>query len=106
MLSKTFIMVLVIVALFATMTMARNLQVNSDDSDSLDEPRFSLREVLGLVNAKRTAVRMSHHFLRIGKHSLSPKSRNMTESSLLRLFSCHMATDDPLTTCFYVNIRL
>ena len=59
MLSKTFIMVLVIVALFATMTMARNLQVNSDDSDSLDEPRFSLRQVLSLVNAKRTPIQLS-----------------------------------------------
>ena len=63
MLSKTTIMILVVVvALFATMTMARNLQANADDSDSLDEPRFSLREVLSLVNAKRTAVRMSRLF--------------------------------------------
>ena len=59
MLSKTIILILVVVALFATMTMARNLQANADDSDSLDEPRFSLRQVLSLVNAKRTPIPLS-----------------------------------------------
>ena len=107
MLSKTTIMILVVVvALFATMTMARNLQANADDSDSLDEPRFSLREVLSLVNAKRTAVRMSHRFFTKGKQYLFARGLNVTESGLLILFSCHMATDDPLTTCLYVNIGL
>ena len=59
MLSKTIILILVVVALFATMTMGRSLEANADDSDSLDEPRFSLRQVLSLVNGKRTSVRMS-----------------------------------------------
>ena len=53
MLSKTIIMILGIVALFATMTMARSLEVNSDDSVASDQPRFSLRELFSLVNAKR-----------------------------------------------------
>ena len=46
-------MILGIVALFATMTMARSLEVNSDDSVASDQPRFSLRELFSLVNAKR-----------------------------------------------------
>ena len=46
-------MILVIVALFAAMTMARSLEMNSEDSMTADQPRFSLRELFSLVNAKR-----------------------------------------------------
>ena len=106
MLSKTIILILVVVALFATMTMARNLQANADDSDSLDEPRFSLRQVLSLVNGKRTSVRMSRLLCAKQNRHSSPWARNMAEPSLLRLFTCHMAGCLALTSCLYANVWL
>ena len=54
---KTIIMVFVLLAAFATMTMARNMQESSENENALDEPRFSLRELLDLAAPeKRTDV--------------------------------------------------
>ena len=47
--NKTIIMMAVLLVIFATMTMARDLQENSDDASLLDEPRFSLRQLLDLA---------------------------------------------------------
>ena len=46
---KTIIMVAVFLAVFANMTMARNLQESSENENTLDESRFSLRKLLQLV---------------------------------------------------------
>ena len=57
---KTIIMLIVLLAVMATMTMARNLQESSDNENSLDEPRFSLRQLFDLVASdKRPAVLVS-----------------------------------------------
>ena len=59
---KTIIMVVVLLAVFATMTMARNLQESSENENALDEPRFSLRELLDLAAPeKRPHVHVLFH---------------------------------------------
>ena len=57
---KTIIMVVVLLAALATMTMANNLQESSENENFLDEPRFSLRELLDFAaDDKRLAILVS-----------------------------------------------
>ena len=84
-------MLLVVVALLATMTMGRSAQMSAGDTDSLDEPRFSLRQVLSLVNAKRTSVHSSHGEMD-GVRSMSVRQHEtLSEESIVKLFICHTA---------------
>lgn len=48
-------MVFLLLALFATMTSARNLQQHQDDDQSLDEAQFSLRDLATMMFHKRGA---------------------------------------------------
>ena len=54
---KTVLMMFVLLALFATMSMARTLQQSSESENDLDEPRFSLRELLQLAAPEKRALR-------------------------------------------------
>jgi hypothetical protein len=51
--AKSIITMLLLLALFATITMARNLQQNEDNDMNLDKTQFSLRDLSNLMLEKR-----------------------------------------------------
>ena len=54
--SKTILTMLLLLALLATMTMARSLQEDQNEDLDLDEKQFSLRDIGSLLLRKRSVI--------------------------------------------------
>ena len=56
---KSTLMVLLVLALLATFTMARSLQQNQNNDLDLDEKQFSLRDLARLAQNKRWVAQLA-----------------------------------------------
>jgi hypothetical protein len=97
--SKIIIVVIVFLALVATIVLARNHQRYGDDNNVLDERRLRLRHLEDLFAAKSTNIHLSLDFGRGINSTYFSRSDQITEESQTELFICHVTFVTVRTPC-------